>query len=356
MHEKKIRILFCVFADGQNVNAQSLNARDIAVRLDPERFVCTLFHAKAPDARLVGRKHIRLKHLPARLASFVIASEMLWGRHDILFYVQPSRASRLFWYLRAWGYSRKVLSTVESVLNEYDDSTIEEYLATLRRSHTCYAITDHIAKVMRVSYGINMSVIPVGANLDIFKPIDRSEHNSPWRVLFVGSMQPRKQPHVILDLAEHFRGEPVKFDLIGGVIGDPIYQERLFEEKRKRNLDNVHFYPPMPQEMIWEKMGKSDIFILPSRIEGLPKVTMEAAATGLPCIVCDDYHTPSVVDSLTGFHVKTFEDMAARVRLLIKDGDLRLRMGEAAVKHAKQFSWEVVARKWEEAFVKSVRQ
>jgi glycosyltransferase involved in cell wall biosynthesis len=42
-------------------------------------------------------------------------------------------------------------------------------------------------------------------------------------------------------------------------------------------------------------MRESDILLVPSRLEGIPRVTLEAAAAGLPAVVFDDYQTPSVL-------------------------------------------------------------
>ena len=103
-------------------------------------------------------------------------------------------------------------------------------------------------------------------------------------------------------------------------------------------------------------MRDSDIFILPSRVEGMPKVTLEAAATGLPCIVFSDYKTPSVVDGMTGFQVETFEQMLNRLQLLIQDEDLRRRMGAAATSYAKQFDWDHIAAQWEATFDRELRR
>jgi glycosyltransferase involved in cell wall biosynthesis len=48
--------------------------------------------------------------------------------------------------------------------------------------------------------------------------------------------------------------------------------------------------------------------------------------------------------------VKTFEEMLERLRQLIENRDLRLKMGLAAVQHIKQFDWDVVVKRWEEVF------
>jgi D-inositol-3-phosphate glycosyltransferase len=114
------------------------------------------------------------------------------------------------------------------------------------------------------------------------------------------------------------------------------------------NLPNVSFEDPVPQHQLAEAMRESDVFLLPSRVEGVPKVTLEAAAAGLPCIVFDDYQTPSVVDGITGFQVKTFEEMLERLQLLIQDSALRDKMGACAVCHARQFEWDSVAARWAE--------
>lgn len=349
-----IRVLFSVWADAKNVNAQSLNARDIALRLDPERFACTFFHSGVVDSRLLSKKNVRFKHVPSRLGSLAIAKEMLWGKHDILFYVQPNRASRIFWSFKGYGRSKKVVSTVESVIDRLTGRALAEYLSMLQRSDRCYAITDYIAERMAKDYGMTMPVIPVGVNLEIFRPRDRSKHRPPCRILFVGTLQPRKQPDLILELAEHLRHEQVEFHLIGGLIGYRAYHEKLLREKEEKGLGNVYFQGLMVQEKIAEWMGQSDVFVLPSRVEGLPKVTLEAAATGLPCIVFDDYQTPSVVDGVTGFQVKTFEQMLDRLRELVENPGLRQRMGAAAVEHAKKFDWNLIVKQWEQVFIDAV--
>jgi glycosyltransferase involved in cell wall biosynthesis len=98
-------------------------------------------------------------------------------------------------------------------------------------------------------------------------------------------------------------------------------------------------------------MQTSDIFLLPSRLEGIPKVTLEAAATGLPCIVFRDYETPSVVDNVTGFQVGSLTEMMDALGKLIEDRSLRERMGTAARLHMEKFDWDVISRQWQNAYL-----
>jgi glycosyltransferase involved in cell wall biosynthesis len=112
----------------------------------------------------------------------------------------------------------------------------------------------------------------------------------------------------------------------------------------------------MPQAQLAAVMRESDLLLHPSRVEGVPKVTLEGAATGLPCVIFDDYQTPSVVDGLTGFQVKTFDEMLERLKLLIADPALRQKMGTAAATHAHAFDWTHVTGRWAEVVEHLVQQ
>ncbi|GGK47070.1 glycosyltransferase family 4 protein [Salinarimonas ramus] len=100
-----------------------------------------------------------------------------------------------------------------------------------------------------------------------------------------------------------------------------------------------------PRE-IW---AKSHVAILASRGgEGLPKALLEAAACGRPMVATDvPGNREIVVDGETGFLVppRDPEALAAAVRRLAGDAELRRRMGGAARERAERlFSSEVVAR------------
>ncbi|MBA2589988.1 MAG: glycosyltransferase, partial [Alphaproteobacteria bacterium] len=94
--------------------------------------------------------------------------------------------------------------------------------------------------------------------------------------------------------------------------------------------------------------ASSDIFFFPSDSESFGNVTLEAMASGLPCVCADATGSRSlVVDVQTGFLAPP-DDAAAFARhitTLIQDAGLRHRMGQAARARALTFSWdETLAR------------
>lgn len=94
--------------------------------------------------------------------------------------------------------------------------------------------------------------------------------------------------------------------------------------------------------------ASSDIFLFASDTESFGNVTLEAMASGLPCVVADATGSRSLVlHGQTGFCAKPgdapeFTDCLAA---LARDAALRRQMGAAARERSLQFSWdETMAR------------
>ena len=186
----------------------------------------------------------------------------------------------------------------------------------------------------------------MGVDTNRFTPPVERERSIPT-VLFAGTLIERKGPQYLIEAAALFRN--ATFRLVGA--GRQGFETVLQEKISRLGLSNVTLEGPKNQSQMLEVMRASDIFVLPSRLEGIPKVTLEAAATGLPCIVFRDYETPSVVDGVTGFQVATAEEMMQRLGQLIFDPSLREQMGNAARQHVLQFDWDLVSTLWQKAYL-----
>ncbi len=90
-----------------------------------------------------------------------------------------------------------------------------------------------------------------------------------------------------------------------------------------------------------EMMAAFDVFLLPSRYEGMPYVLLEAAARKLPIIMADVGGAHLVVrNEENGFviPVPQIESYAARMLLLARDSDLRRKMADRSAAIAAEFS------------------
>ena len=349
-----MRVLFLASVDGDNTNAQSLNVREIVSRLDPAQFESTLFYEDQPDQRLTNLSSIRLLALPSSGKTLRILREMLSG-YDLIAYLDTSPASYLFLHLPRFlrGKTKTVYHEEAPYAQATDAPRLARFLqdGVIPRSDACTAITEFIAQDLRDTIHRTAShILPVGVNTTLFTPpMDRS--NAVPVVLFAGTMVERKGPQLVVEAAARFPN--ATFRLVGGARGD--FQHKLQDRVRQRQLHNLVFDGPRSQSEMIDIMRQSDVFILPSRLEGIPKVTLEAAATGLPCVVFHDYHTPSVVHDVTGFQVATIEEMMEVVGKLVSDRSLRDRMGIAARQHVAQFDWDRVVPKWQAAYLEIAR-
>jgi phosphatidylinositol alpha 1,6-mannosyltransferase len=111
----------------------------------------------------------------------------------------------------------------------------------------------------------------------------------------------------------------------------------------ERELPHAIFTGFLGGDELATAYASSDIFVFPSDSESFGNVTLEAMASGLPCVCADATGSRSlVVPGETGL-LAPADDAAAFARhltVLAQDGALRRRMGEAARARALGFSWE----------------
>ncbi|MBS0185262.1 MAG: glycosyltransferase family 4 protein [Proteobacteria bacterium] len=153
-------------------------------------------------------------------------------------------------------------------------------------------------------------------------------------------------------------------------IGEVIEAARLLKEKKvplrlqivgasdPENPSSIpeSFLKSWRQENIIDFLGsrddipmllqESDIAVLPSYREGLPKALLEAAATGLPLVATDVPGCREIVqDGINGFlvPVKDAQKLAEVLEALACDASLRQKMGKESLKLVKdQFSEEKI--------------
>lgn len=347
---EKVRVLFLPMVDAGNTNAQSLNVREIVLRLDPERFQCTLWYEHEPDPRLQNRPDIGLLRLPASGKTSRILREMMAG-HDIIAYIDYSPASYLLLHLpRALRRKTRTVFHAEAPAAQIENpsSSLQFlYRGIISRCDFYTGITEFVARdVLRNMKRQVSHLLPVGVDTHRFAPPAKRANPSPV-VLFAGTVIERKGAHHVVDAAARF--PQATFRLVGAGRGG--FEDLLRRRIAESGLKNVTLEGSKTQAEMLEIMRASDIFMLPSRLEGIPKVTLEAAASGLPCVIFRDYETPSVMDQVTGFQVETVEEMMQALERLISDRPLRERMGAAARLHMERFDWDLVAKQWQNAYL-----
>ena len=98
-------------------------------------------------------------------------------------------------------------------------------------------------------------------------------------------------------------------------------------------------------------VGAADVFVLSSRYESFGNVITEAMAAGLPVVAFDCPWGPGDIlrDGEDGLLVppEDVDALAAAVRRLILDADLRARLGAAAALNVRRFAREAILAQWD---------
>jgi len=110
---------------------------------------------------------------------------------------------------------------------------------------------------------------------------------------------------------------------------------------------------------VWPYLGRAHVFALPSRQEALGIAVMEAMAAGLPVVASAVGGLPELVTpAVTGALVTPGDDaaMAAELVRLLKDPDLRARMGAAGRQAVASRTAEAMVDRYYELYEQLLRE
>jgi phosphatidylinositol alpha-1,6-mannosyltransferase len=108
-------------------------------------------------------------------------------------------------------------------------------------------------------------------------------------------------------------------------------------------LQYVQFHGQVPAgKAVFEFLDSIDLFVMPSRVEGLPRAMLEAMARGCPCIGSAVGGIPELLAPEALVPPSDETQLAAAIRRFISDPDLSSRMIEHNIKMAHNFKPEAL--------------
>lgn len=171
-------------------------------------------------------------------------------------------------------------------------------------------------------------------------------------ILFVGSLTPRKAPHILLKSMQGVIGEFQDSYLV--FVGDGSMKKDLeYLAIELGIIDHVKFTGFIDEDIKLLYYSSSDIFVLPSFSEGFGIVLLEASAYGLPLVVSNlEVFNSIVKEGYNGLFTRTGDekDLGEKILFLLKNDDFRIKMGLSGKDKVADFSWEYVAGITEEIY------
>jgi D-inositol-3-phosphate glycosyltransferase len=245
---------------------------------------------------------------------------------------------------------------------------IEAERRLLREADRIVAATQAELAQFQWLYQVDTSrvvVIPPGVDTARFYPIHPDEAKEfvgipagNRLILFVGRIEPLKGIDTLLEAMSLLEREHwmTSCTLCLAVVGgDPDVSpgqmteemKRLQDLREKLGLDQlVTFLGRRDQDTLPYYYSAAEAVVVPSHYESFGLVALEAMACGTPVVASETGGLVFLVrDGETGFHVPVGDApaLAEKIRILIRDGDLRARLGRQARAYAQRFDWPIIA-------------
>ena len=275
----------------------------VFARLRALRFVTALFAL----VYVVVRFRIQTIQINGFLESILLLPARLLGCSAVYTKHGPLEVDLYRWYRQPFKYAPRLLSRYGA------------HLAThlVCVSETVGAIYKPLFRKERVSVIPNwVKSIPESSN----RP---NQPRVPLQIVFVGRLEQYKGVQLLLEAARDLKGCALT------IVGMGSYSKSLELLAQGIDCEFAGFHrDPAPY------YRKADIFVMPSfGPEGLPMVTLEAMAYGIPCVLSDLPVHCEVTDNGRAallFRCGDAHDLKQKLAHLMDDKDLRDSLAEQA--------------------------
>jgi len=185
----------------------------------------------------------------------------------------------------------------------------------------------------------NVSVVPPGID-PVFRPGDAKSRYP--KIVAVGRLMPSKSFDVLIDAVQRIR-DRVPARLV--IVGEGYERDSL--ERRVRELDAESWCElagRVSEAELVNHYQSAWLLASASTSEGWGMTITEAAACGTPAVATDIAgHADAIRNGTTGLLVKTPDELSDAMHRVLVDVDMRMRMVEASMRWAKEFTWQRTA-------------
>jgi glycosyltransferase involved in cell wall biosynthesis len=227
-----------------------------------------------------------------------------------------------------------------------------------RRVSACLAVSEE-TRAEAIRFGIpaeHIHLVPNGVDGRQFHPSSPEERAAARRalgldcerlVLYVGRLSPEKNPLGLLDAWAAVDTKARESALLA-LVGDGPDWDQVHARAQTPNLGgSVHLAGQRSDVATWYRAA--DVYVIPSRLEGLANTMIEALAFGLPVISTRVSGSSILVESASAglvVDIGDVEELAGAMESLLRDESMRTRLGvNARLTFEARFSLETLSKK-----------
>lgn len=318
---------------GYNVTVLTLNRNRTARRETvTEELDGMLVH------RLSSWVHSHYVALPKpTVKNFKILSTLLGQRFDLIYTRTRYTPTSLIGLTISWVRHTPLLHTEVAATSVKTGSWWLDIVGLILDQTLGRAIARHAACVVGVCHGAAVTMQKLGARRTTtifngvddkaFYPVEREgrRRRRPARILYVGRLSYMKGTDLLNQLADHVDGHA------------EIRAAGAGEHKLNPKIKPLGY---LSTREVADEMRQADMLVLPSRMEGLPRVVQEAMSCGLPIVATNVGGTRDLVGEC-GFVIPPGDigSLTAAVYRLLYEPTWEEVIAKAP-QAMKQFQWE----------------
>jgi len=176
-----------------------------------------------------------------------------------------------------------------------------------------------------------IELVPLGVDPAVFQPRPFRDNPAVFEIVCVARLAPVKAQHLLLESMAQLklRKRAVRLRLVG----DGPDRTELERDVAERGLaEYVRFEGRLDQNRLREVYRDADVFALPSFMESLPVVLMEAMAMEIPCVATWVGGVADLIrPEIDGLLIPPADEdaLTAAIERLREDPELRKRLGAA---------------------------
>ncbi|MCL4377176.1 MAG: glycosyltransferase family 4 protein [Actinobacteria bacterium] len=297
-----------------------------------------------PPIEFMGFK-ADLLHCPDYLIPPTLNKNIILTIHDLAFIRYPE--FNFDWFIKK--YTREVLQNALKAKKIFADSIstkndiVRFFKIDPEKIEVAYLAADNLFRKLEDGE----------LNRNILK---KYEINKKY-ILSVGTIEPRKN---YISLIKAFNllkinnldisGNPkdLAFDYELVIVGKTGWKsESTYDETSNSPFKNdILFTGNIPDSDLIQLYNQAELFVYPSIFEGFGLPVMEAMKCGLPVITSNSSSLIEIAaDKELLFEPYDFNDLALKMKSILKNGRLRKELSEKSLSHAAKFDWKKTAEK-----------
>ncbi len=212
------------------------------------------------------------------------------------------------------------------------------WLLRLRRARTILTVSEAVRREIIAHFGLPeemVRAIPLAA-ASAFYPVPETVAPPAPYFLFVGTLEPRKNLPALVEAWSETREETGAELWIAG--------RRRADFKRMDELPGMKLLGEVPDAELPALYSSALAFVYPSLYEGFGLPVLEAMQCGCPVITSND---PAIteVSGDAALHAASTREIAQGMRILAADPARRKDLRKKGFARAKQYSWDLTARR-----------